>query len=144
MLKKGDKVFYSDNGVVSPNFMSIAFHTIKKLGLIPLVYSGAKQNIKKSNLDREIRDDFYESKLVIIMLGKTNGIESVKDEWVLLEIDHAINLGIQVIIYLTKEISEEEKIGLNFPVKPITIRDLNHFESLLEGNLRRLSAQKNK
>ena len=138
MLQQRDNVFFSDNGQGMTDYIAIAFRTIETLGLTPFVYGGTGLDVKKSNLDREIRDDFYKSKVAVLLLGTGQGWSSIEDNLAIPELPHAISFRIVCFVYVTAETSKEEIKKLNLPVEVIKVRDKEHFEASLRKNLEQL------
>lgn len=138
MLQQGDNVFFSDNSRGMTDYMGVAFRTIEALGLTPFVYGGIGLDVRKSKIDREIRDDFYQSRVVVLLLGTGQGWSSIEDNWVIPELEHAILLGIVCFVYVTAETTEEYIQSLSLPVEVIKVRDKDHFETSLRQNLEQL------
>jgi len=96
--------------------------------------------MKRSNLDRKLREDFYNSKVVILFLGKIQGQEnSIENHWMLPELKYALSHGIPCFVYTTSEVSEEEIKSLVLPLLEVsTVRDPDHFAATLRQNLTQL------
>lgn len=135
MLKKGDKIFYSDNGVGITDYSGVASHVIRDLGLIPMVYLGMDLGTKNSNLSKEIRDDVYQSKVVVLVLGKGEGWRSLADNWIMPELRHIISFGIRCFVYTLPTLTNEEINSLNLPADPIIAKNKDHFGTILKENL---------
>lgn len=140
MLQQGDKVFFSDNGESITDYSSMASRTIQTLGLTPLVYGGTGLNVRTSTLDKEIRDDFYQSKVVVLVLGKGEKWKSIGDNWAIPELDHAISSGIKCFVYITSQITEEEIRSISLPINPVIVRHEKHFGTILKQSLEQLLA----
>lgn len=138
MIRQGDKVFFSVNSAGPSSYTGPAFQTIQALGLVPLVYAGAGLDINKSNLDREMRDDFYQSKVVLLLLGTGQGWRSIGDNWAILEMNHALSMGIECLFYIMDEVTQEQVRNLNLPIDAVVIRDENHFTATLKQDLQQL------
>lgn len=139
MLQRGDRVFFSNNSAAGPTgYSDAASQTIRALGLVPLVYEGAGLNVRNSNLDREIRDDFYQSKVVVLLLGTGQRWRSIEDNWAIPELEHAISIEMGCFVYVTAEMSEEELTRLQLPIDAVVVRDEDHFAATLRQNLEQL------
>lgn len=140
MINPGDKVFYSDNkkGEEIFKYSNIAVRIIEELGLIPLKYVGIELGTRNSSLDKDIREDFFQSKVVILLLGKGDEREDIIDHWAIPELEIAISMGIACFIYITSELTEEEIQGLGLPVEPVMIDNENQFAVNLRQTLNQL------
>jgi len=130
-----DKIFYCASGESLRNYSIIASRIIKEIGLTPFVYENIELNAKSSNLDKEIRDDFYESKIAIIVLGMQKGGKEIGNNWAIPELSSAISIGIKCFVYILAKITKKEIEVLNLPLDPIIITDERDFESKLERDL---------
>jgi hypothetical protein len=61
-------IIYCDNGPDSARYCEVFADVVRSLGLQPVFYSGVGMNIRNSNLDRELRDDFYQATLAVVRL----------------------------------------------------------------------------
>ncbi len=137
MLGAGDRIFYADNGSQDSQYCQAAIKVIQDLGLIYFFYQGAGLDARRSSLDREIRDDFYNAKVVVVVLGRGKGWRSMEDIWALPELKHAAEMGIKCLVYTTENITEEELKSLELPVPPVFIKDVNDFRTTLRKDLER-------
>ena len=135
MLRQGDNVFYSDNGKGMTDYCGAAFRVIRDLGLTPLAHGGAGLDARKSNFDKEIRDDFYQSKVVILFLGKGEGWKTIEDNWALPELKQTISFEIKCFVYVLARITKEEIKSLNLPIDPAVVENKDYFETILKQNL---------
>lgn len=138
MLQKNDKVFYCDNGRGVSSYRGAASKTIQTLGLTPLVYGGAGLGARNSNIDKEIRDDFYKSKVVVLLIGEGGKWMSIEDNWALPELETAISKGIDCLVYITSGLTELGIRRLHLTSSVIAVNNEKHFESSLKQNLERL------
>jgi len=138
MLKQGDNVFYCGTGEGEVDYFAAALRTIQACGLTPLAYSNTGLEIKKSTLDREMRDDLYQSKVLVVLLVKEKDGESIKDNWALPELTHIIASGIRCFFYITSEITQEETKELNLPIEAIIVENEKNFETILKQSLQEL------
>lgn len=145
MLHKGDSVFYCDNNAGS-GFNGVAFRTVKNLGLTPLVYAGVGLEVRKSSLDKEIRDDFYRSKVVVVLVGSHKGWKNSGDCWALPELAVAESKGIDVLIYAVSDTAGNDALALLSPThesKPLSFTEVantDEFETALQDHLQDLIA----
>lgn len=136
MLNQNDKAFYSDNGQGLTAYSGIAFQTIKDLGLTPLIYGGTGIDCRESNLDKEMRDGFYESKVIIIYIGEGLKWRGVNDNWAIPELEHAIARGTACLFYYVESIHKKELPRLPLHITSVPIRDEDHFKNTLMKDLR--------
>ena len=135
IIREGDKIFFTNNYGGSSDYDGPAWETIQSLGLIPIVYGGAGLNVRGSSLEREIRGDFDQSKVVVLLLGKGEGWRDIKDNWALPNLKHALSMGVVCFVYTATEITEEELRSLNLPVDAVTVRNVDQFISRLRQDL---------
>lgn len=141
MLQKGDCAFFCHNGMGISDYDTAARQTIESLGLILFYYSGVTLAVRNSNLDREIRDDFYNAKVAVVLLcGKDQRGEgqSIGDNWAIPELKHVISYGRNCLVYATAEATDEEIESLDLPVDVRTVRDADHFAIALKQDLEQL------
>jgi len=109
MITAGDNVFYTDNQkITAGSFHPVAVNVIRSFSLIPIFYMGACPDVKGSSLEREISDDFYRSKAVVIVLGKGGDWRSIEDVWAIPELPLALSSRIECLVYRTREVSKTE------------------------------------
>jgi hypothetical protein len=94
--------------------------------------------MRKSNQDREIRDDFYEAKIRIIILGKKDTAESIGDNWAVPELAYAKESGRQCFIYAGKDVDKKEIKELELPFEVIVVNDENAFVMDVEKRLKEM------
>lgn len=141
MLREGDNVFFCHSSAGMWDYNEAAWRTIKSLGLTPFFHGGLTLDVKDSNLDREVRDDFHKSNVVVVLLlGKKQRREgsSVGDNWAIPELKWVISNGIAGFVYTTDEVTQEEINSLDLPVDVVIVKDLNHFETTLRQDLEQL------
>lgn len=137
MIQRGDNIFYTDNQRES-TYCPIAVRIIQDLGLIPYFYKGAGLSVRNSSLDREIRDDFYNAKVVVIVLGKGNEWRNIDDNWATPELECTARFGISCLIYSSVELSLEEVKLLKLPFNPVVVKDETDFSVIFEHDLQKL------
>lgn len=106
--------------------------------MIPVYYQGIGLGARNSNVDKDIRDYFCQSKVIILLLGKGEEWRGISDHWPIPELEIAVSMGIACFIYTTTEIMEEEVENLGLPVKTVIINDEDHFATTLKQNLSQL------
>lgn len=138
LIKTGDSIFYTDNQKLVGTFHLAAVDVIKSLGLTPVFYMGADLSVKNTWIDRQIRDLFYKSRAVVIVLGKGEGWRGIEDVWAIPELPFAASSGIECLAYRTPEVSKAEIDALSLPVNPTEIENEERFKVALEQDLKHL------
>ena len=143
MLTKGDIVFFAENskdsGSLAGNFSAEFYRIVGlELGLYAIFYSGIGLAARQSNLDKEIRDDFYKARACVLYFGEAKDASMHDDHWALPELKHAIDRGIECLIY----------VGRNFPTDLLTkvgytgqhriVHSKEEFCEALQADLKRL------
>lgn len=140
MLNAKDQIFFSCNGKVVSPYDGVVFQAIQSLSLYPVTYGGATRKIKASNLDTEIRDGFYQSKVAFILFDKEfEGIDP-SNLWVINEIEPAISLGIKCFVYHTPDVSVAKLEGLKLPTPFVEIQSSGDLVSNIKKKLSSLLA----
>ncbi len=124
MLSSGDTVFFCTNSAVTNSFHAAAFNVIQSLALVPVTYAGAGLEISKSNLDREIREDFYKARLIVLFL-ESGQSRPIADNWALAELQHRPNISL--IVYATAGTPKMDIDQLHLPESPIFVGDEAEF-----------------
>jgi hypothetical protein len=108
VIKKGDRVFFADNSKGYLERCRTFEATASELGLVPVSYGGVGRIVRDSNVDREIRDDFYGAQAIVLYFGdpKDDG-NDYENHWVLPEIECALNSGVPCLVYVSKEFPRE-------------------------------------
>jgi hypothetical protein len=108
VIKRGDRVFFADNSKGYLERCQTFATTARDLGLVPFWYGGVGRTVRDSNVDREIRDDFYGAQAIVLYFGdpKDEG-SNYEDHWALPEIEYALNSGVSCLVYVSKEFPRE-------------------------------------
>jgi hypothetical protein len=130
-------VFYVDNAPHTASYHKSACDVIRAMNFVPLIYRGITLTTRTSSVDREIREDFYKSKIVILLLGVGNGWLDMRDNWVFPELAYAASAGMRILAYLTEEVGQTEVDSLGLPVSYGIVGDEASFAKLLAEDLRR-------
>lgn len=137
MIQKGENVFYTDNNADSSEYSGVAYQTISSLDLMPLCFAGIDLNTRGSSLDKEIRDDFYASKVVVILIGSGPQWRDARDNWVFAELSRAQTFEMKILSYVLTPVSDEEPFCLT-PDSPALVENIKDFESILRKDLQDL------
>jgi hypothetical protein len=139
MLRKGDAVFLSHVGGTSQCFFACARECIKSLGLIAYAYENCEPQLVQSTLDREIREDFYNSKAVVVVLEPTvsGGTNRIPDFWARRELSHALDRGIPVLVYVVSETPAQAEDATPIPVYGVVTNE-SDLAAILTHNLQQL------
>lgn len=137
MIQKGENVFYTDNSAGSKEYFHVAYRIISSLDLVPFCYSGIDLKTRGSSLDKEIRDDFYASKVVTILSGAGPQWRDVFDNWVIPELSIAEAHGMKILSYAMTPVSEEEPLRVTSD-SPALVENIEDFETILRRDLQDL------
>jgi hypothetical protein len=143
MLKKGDLVFFAENsgdsGILEGNF-GAEFYRIAalELGLHAIFYTGIGLAARQSNLDKEIRDDFYRARACALYFGEPKDASTPDDHWALPELSHAISLGIECLIYVAPNFPTDQLPAVGYSDLPRIVRSKEEFCEALRADLTRL------
>jgi hypothetical protein len=108
VLKKGDRVFFADNSKGYLERCRTFEATAGELGLVPVSHGGVGRIVRDSNVDREIRDDFYAAQAIVLYFGEPKDEGSdYENHWVLPEIVYARNSGVRCLVYVSMEFPKE-------------------------------------
>jgi hypothetical protein len=89
-------VIYCDNGPNSEQYGEVFTDVVRAIGLRPIVYRGVGAASRRSTLDRELRDDFYQGALAVVRLAG----EEPLDNWAVAEFSHCQSIGKFLLVYL--------------------------------------------
>lgn len=105
---------------------------IESFGLVPFIYEGVNLRTRSSTLDREIRDDFYSAKLIVVLLNPLKGA-LLSDNWAIPELPYVTDR--HVVIFASDQVPSDDVKQLKLPV--IVIEEAQ-FESRLQSYLKHL------
>ncbi len=103
MLQKGERVFFADNSKDYQVRCEVFRGTVQGMGLEPAIYAGAGNAVRQSSLDRDMRDDFYAARAIVLYFGSPKEGSDHEDHWVLQEIKHVIESGVPCLVYVSKD-----------------------------------------
>ncbi len=118
MLQKGERVFFADNSKDDQARCAVFARTTRDLGLVPVSYSGAGTAVRHSSLDREIRNDFYAARAVVLYFGTPKEGSSHGDHWVLREIRHVASAGVPCLVYVSEDFPKEILVNHGYQNEP--------------------------
>jgi hypothetical protein len=129
LLRPGDSVFYCDNAADRIEYGAAVEEIVRSLGLVPIIYCGARTRVEHSSLDREIRDDLYRSKLAVVRLGPS----ALLDNWALLERETGPKHGVDFLIYSMGTVPDADLAQV-----AIVVSTLEDFSARLRQDLTKL------
>lgn len=143
MATSRKSVCYVDNGPDSMAYCQTAWRVIEARGLRPVTYANARLGIRDSNLDKELRDDFYSAEIAAVRL---NGDPSkLEDHWVIpefrfLETDHGQRRREKFLVYAGKPIPEALCQKLHLPAYIGVAVDKEAFAEMFDRDLIRINS----
>lgn len=130
MTARGSRVVVC--GSEAKGFCLPAIRVIESLGLVPLIHEGARLLVRESSADAELRDDFYKSEIVVVVLDSTDPRDA-SNNWALPELP---NIGDRaLLIYASGGVSSREVQHLNLPIKVEFVKTSEEFLSKLSSRL---------
>ena len=138
MLQRNDCVFYCDNRSTNEYF-TIASSVIRDIGLVPLAYRGVGLSARKSNLDKELREDFFRAKAIVILLGMGEGWNSddPMDSWAIQELKHVSSATL--LVYTVSDIPDNT---LSVSYNITKIGNAGEFKKSLTSKLQLLTTKR--
>lgn len=103
VLNKGDSVFYADVSKDRRENVKTVSRAVVDLGLVPIAYSGAQLSVRESNIDAEIRADFYGASSLVLYFGPPDPDKNYEDNWVLPELVTVVSLGDRLLVYVSED-----------------------------------------
>jgi hypothetical protein len=85
VLQKGERVFFADNSKGGQARADVFRMTVQGMGFVPVFYVGTGSAVRQSNLDRELRSDFYSARAIVLYFGYPVGTGRLR-------LDHAAEL----------------------------------------------------
>jgi hypothetical protein len=70
---------------------------------VPVFYGGVGNVVRQSNVDAEIRNDFYAARAIVLYFGSPKEGSDYEDHWVLEEIRHVAESGAPFLVYVSKD-----------------------------------------
>jgi hypothetical protein len=144
MTELSKAVCYIDNGPDALAYCVRAKQVIERCNMIPITYANFGERVRRSNQDREVRDDFYGAKVVAIRLSGDPG--KVADHWAIAEFEKVWDQaffktrGERLLVYADMPIPVAILRQHRLPESIHVVRDLNHFETQFEIDLKALLA----
>ena len=139
MLSQGDKVFFAHN-VADSEYSHAASDAIKSLQLVATIYDGLTASSRASTLDREARDDFYKSKVAVLLFSSTGPDQHFEDHWGLPELSVAERCGLELLVYVVASAAEVLPETLDTKVSS-RVTGPSEFGSALRDDLLGMMAQ---
>src|SRR5258708_22870150 len=142
MLKNGDRVFLAENskdsGILAGNFGAEFYRIAREFGFWAIFYTGIGLAARESNLDREIRDDFYGARACVLYFGQPKDASTHDDHWALPELRYAIDRGIECLIYVAPNFPTATLTTSGYSGQPRIVRSKEEFCEALQADLQRL------
>lgn len=104
-------------------------------GFYPVHYTGLPLNVRNSNIDREVRDDFYGSQVVVLYLGQPKPGSDHRDNWALCEMKIARDRNKVCLVYTSTDFPSDvlDEYGIRDIAVPISGSD--EFRTKLAASL---------
>lgn len=103
MINKGNRVFFTDNSKGYLERCNTFAKIVRSIGLDPVFYGGAGAAVRRSNQDKEIRDDFYGVQAIVLYFGAPEDDSNYDDHWVLPELRYCDAIGVDCLLYISEE-----------------------------------------
>jgi len=135
MIKKGEPVLFADNSKGYLERCDAFERAAKDVGLIPIHYGGVGARVRESNLDKEIRDDFWRARAVVLYFGAPGEGSNYEDHWVLPEIRHCIATAIDCLIYVSDDFPHAILRKYGYALQPKVLSSRDDFGAVLRSDL---------
>jgi hypothetical protein len=110
------------------------------VGLKPVSYAGAGKAVRQSNLDREMRDDFYAARVIVLYFGSPTKGSDHEDHWALQEIRHITESGVPCLVYVSKDFPTDVLVRYGYNREAQVVSAEADFGAFLQRDLARLIA----
>jgi hypothetical protein len=134
MLQKGEPVFFVDNSKDNQAHCDVFQRTVQGLGLKPVFYAGPGKHVRHSNVDREMRDDFYAARAIVLYFGSPNGSD-YEDHWVLQEMRYVAASGVPIFVYVSKDFPRDILVNHGYSREPEVLSSEADFGAALRRDL---------
>jgi hypothetical protein len=138
VLQRRERVFFADNSQDYQARCDVFRRTVRSMGLQPMVYAGAVNAVRQSNLDREMRDDFYAARAIVPYFGSPKEGSDHEDHWVLRELRHVIESGVPCLVYVSKDFPRDILLNHGYNVEPEVLSTEADFGIALQRDLAKL------
>lgn len=108
------------------------------MALQPVVYSGAGNAERQSTLDRELRDDFYAARAIVLYFGSPKQGGDYEDHWVLQEIRHIIGSSVPCLVYVSNDFPRAILAKHGYDQEPKIVSTNADFGTALQRDLSNL------
>jgi hypothetical protein len=134
LLQKGERVFFADNSEGDQAHCELFARTARALGLETVFHAGAGAAVRHSSLDREIRNDFYAARAVVLYFGAPKEGSNHEDHWVLPEIRHVANTGVPCLVYVSENFPKAILANHGYQSEPNVTTEAD-FSAILQRDL---------
>ena len=138
MIKKGDRVFFTDNSKGYLERRDVFEVAVRNGGLTPIFYGGAGAAVRRSNQDSEMRDDFYGADAVVLYFGAPEENSNHEDHWVLPEIIHLMAAGVDCLVYVSDDFPLSVLAKYGYAGQPRALSVGDDFGAALQDDLQKM------
>lgn len=128
------EVFFAINSHDNNPWIESFVRVVRERGLRPIYYSGAGREIVRSNLDAELREDFFNAKTIVLYFGEPKDGSDGEDHWVLANLAH-VGAGHSLLVYVSKDYPVEILKRYQFKGTPILVANPADFEKSLREQI---------
>jgi hypothetical protein len=140
VLQKGERVFFADNSKDYLTRLQVFNGTVQGLGLLPAPYGGMGLEVRDSNVDAKMRDDFYGARAIVLYFGSPKDGSNYEDHWVLPELRHAVAAGVDFLIFVSEDFPKAILARHGYDRDPVVILPQDDFGTVLKAALEGLLA----
>ena len=106
---------------------------------MPVFHVGTGTLIRGSNVDSEVRADFYAARAVVLYFGSPRPGSADQDHWALPELKHALASRVDCLIYVSEDYPRSVLIEHGYAGEPTVILAERDFGSVLKEHLEALT-----
>ena len=140
MLQEGERVFYADNSRDYLTRCDVFARVVRAAGLVPVFYGGVGNVVRQSNVDAEIRSDFYAARAIVLYFGTPKEGSDYEDHWVLQEIRHLAQSDVLCLVYVSKDFPREILATHGYHGEVEVVSSDADFGTMLQQGLAKLTA----
>jgi hypothetical protein len=140
VLQEGERVFYADNSKDYLTRCDVFARMVRATDLVPVFYGGVGNVVRQSNVDAEIRSDFYAARAIVLYFGTPKEGSDYEDHWVLQEIRHVVESDVPCLVYVSKDFPRETLAKHGYHGEVEVVSSDADFGTMLQQGLAKLTA----
>ena len=94
--------------------------------------------VRQSNVDAEIRNDFYAARAIVLYFGSPKEGSDYEDHWVLREVRHIAETDVPCLVYVSKDFPRDILAEHSYRGEVEVVSSEAEFSTSLQRDLARL------